>query len=185
MLTVALYNTYDKRRLHTAHLRAIARAAPVAYAYGFHLALVEFPLEGRPVDVAQKVSDSTTVGEGGKYLVELAKSGRFHLLEEGTGFPAQFGEPVVTTCKPWKERAVRPIEIAERAIRGESFIFLIGLGRHGLPKETFKFAKLHMDVTGMGVSLETCTAIGIIPCRIYTLMEALRWKNGRRTSHGS
>ncbi|NPA47895.1 MAG: DUF531 domain-containing protein [Thermococci archaeon] len=185
MLTIALQNTYDRRRLHTAHLRAIARAAPVAYSCGFHLALVDFPLEGKPSEVAEKVSESTTIGGGGRYLLELVRTGRFHILSGERGFPPQFGTVVVTTSKPWEGRAVKPIEIAERALEGESFIMLVGLGRHGLPKETFKSARLHMDVTERGVSLETCTAIGMIPCKIRTLMEALKWRNGRKTSHGS
>ncbi|ASI99438.1 DUF531 domain-containing protein [Thermococcus celer] len=182
MLTLALYNTYDPRKLHEAHLRAIARAGPIARAYGFHLALVGFPLEGKPLEVAREVSDHTTIGEGGKYLIELAEENRFHLLEfPKGGFPPQFGVPVATTRKPDEGREITPLELAERAFRGESFLLLIGLGRHGLPKETFKTARYHMDITGKRVSLETCTAMGAIAARISTLMEALRWRSrGRR-----
>ncbi|CAD5245195.1 conserved protein of unknown function [Thermococcus camini] len=179
MLTIALYNTYDPKRLHEAHLRAIARAGPIAYAYGFHLALVGFPFEGRPIDVAEEISGHTTIGEGGRYLMELAEGNRFHLLNfPRRGFPPQFGTPVATTRKPSDEKELTPIELAERALRGESFLLLVGLGRHGLPKEIFKTARYHMDITGKRVSLETCTAIGAIPARISTLMEALRWRTG-------
>jgi hypothetical protein len=69
MLTLALYNTYDPKKLHEAHLRAIARAGPIAYSYGFHLALVGFPLEGKPLDVAEEISAHTTICEGGRYLL--------------------------------------------------------------------------------------------------------------------
>jgi hypothetical protein len=180
-LTLALYNTYDVRRLHEAHLRAIARAAPVAYAYGFHLALVGFPLEGKPLEVADNVSGHTTIGEGGRYLLELAESNRFHLLNfPKGGFPPQFGVPIATTRKPSPEKAITPLDVAKRFLQGESFLLLIGLGRHGLPKETFKMARHHMDVTGRGISLETCTAIGAIAARIATYVEALKWKSGRR-----
>lgn len=180
MLTLALYNTYDVRRLHEAHLRAIARSAPIAYAYGFHLALVGFPFDGKPLDVAEEVSGHTTIGEGGKYLIELARGNRFHLLDfPKRGFPPQFGVPVATTRKPSGDKEITPLELAERALNGERFLLLIGLGRHGLPKETFKLARYHMDVTGKRVSLETCTAIGAIAVRIATYMEALRWGSGR------
>lgn len=187
MLTMGLYNTYDPKKLHEAHLRAIARAGPIAHAYGFHLALVGFPLEGKPLDVASAISEHTTIGEGGRYLVELARENRFHILEfPGRGFPPQFGTVVATTRKPSPEKSVTPLEVAERALSGESFLLLIGLGRHGLPREIFKLARHHMDVTGKGVSLETCTAIGAIPTRIITLMEALRWRmDGRRKLRGS
>ncbi|AEC52122.1 hypothetical protein PNA2_1207 [Pyrococcus sp. NA2] len=178
MLTIGLYNTYDTRRIHEAHLRAIARAAPVAYAFNFHLALIGFPFEEKDEkEIAEEVASNTTIGGGGRYLIELANSGKFHLLDfPKRGFPPQFGEIVATTSKPSREKVVKTIEIAEMALRGKSFIFLIGLGRHGLPKEAFKIAKYHLDITdGMGVSFETCTAIGIIPARIATIMEALKW----------
>ncbi len=186
MLTLALYNTYDTRRLHEAHLRAIARAGPIAYAYGFHLALIGFPLDGRPVDVAEKIREHTTVGEGGKYLMELAEGNRFHLLDfPRRGFPAQFGNVVATTRKPEGEKEITPLELAERALNGESFLLMVGLGRHGLPGESFKIARYHLDITGKRISLETCTAIGAIPARIATMMEALKWgKNGKKRRHG-
>jgi len=184
-LTIALYNTYDVRKLHEAHLRAIARSAPIAYAYGFHLALVGFPLEGKPLEVAEEVSEHTTIGEGGKYLIELAEKNRFHLLGfPGKGFPPQFGVPVATTRKPAPDKEITPLQLAERFLRGESFLLLIGLGRHGLPKETFKLARHHMDVTGKRVSLETCTAIGAIAVRIATYVEALKWRSGGKTLRG-
>ncbi len=183
MLTLALYNSYDRRRLHDAHLRAVARAAPIAYAHDFHLALVGFPVKGQPIDVAEGISGRTTVGEGGAYLLELARADRFHLLDfPKGGFPPQFGRAVATTRKPEVNKAITPLEIARRALAGESFLFLVGLGRHGLPKEIFKMTHHHLDVTGRGVSLETCTAIGAIPVRITTFMEALKWtRTGKKT----
>jgi hypothetical protein len=186
MLTLALYNTYDTRRLHEAHFRAIARAAPVAYAFDFHLALVGFPLEGKVIDVAKRISDNTTIGERGRYLMELAEGNRLHLLDfPKNGFPPQFGTPVATTRKPSEEKEITPLELAERALKGESFILLIGLGRHGLPKETFKLSRYHMDITGKRVSFETCTAIGAIPARVRTLMEALKWtRDGQKRLRG-
>ncbi|AFN03104.1 DUF531 domain-containing protein [Pyrococcus furiosus DSM 3638] len=179
MLTIGLYNTYDTKKLHEAHIRAIARAAPVAYAYEFHLALIGFPFDSDdPKEVAERVASTTTIGEGGKYLLELAKSNKFHLLDfPKRGFPPQFGEVIATTSKPSKEKVIGSREVAEMALRGKSLMLIIGLGRHGLPKEVFEISKYHLDITdGREISLETCTAIGIIPARIKTLMEALKWK---------
>ncbi|AFK22218.1 DUF531 family protein [Pyrococcus sp. ST04] len=183
MLTIALYNTYDVRRLHEAHIRAIARAAPVAYAFNFHLALVGFPFESDdPNEVATDVASTTTVGEGGKYLLELAKTNKFHLLDfPERGFPPQFGIPIATTSRPSKDKVIKTLDVAEMALSGRSVLLIIGLGRHGLPKEVLKISKYHLDITdGMGVSLETCTAIGIIPVKIRTLMEALKWMKRSR-----
>lgn len=179
MLTLALYNSYDPSRVHEAHLRAIARAAPVCYAFDFHLALVGFPLkEKKALDLAKRIGEHTTIGGGGRYLLELAKRNKFHLLEfPKRGFPPQFGKTIATTRKPKDEKEIRAVEVAERALKGESFLLIVGLGRHGLPKEIFSLAEYHLDITdGKRVSLETCTAIGSIPTRIRTLMEAIKWK---------
>lgn len=179
MLTLSLYNSYDPKKLHKAHLRAIARAAPVCYAFDFHLALVGFPFETRkPLEIAEEISQSTTIGESGKYLLKLAKTNKFHLLEfPKSGFPPQFGEVIATTRKPDESKEISSLQLAERALKGGSFMLVVGLGRHGLPKEIFKLARHHLDITdGKIISLETCTAIGSIPAKIRTLMEALKWQ---------
>ncbi|ADT84760.1 DUF531 domain-containing protein [Thermococcus barophilus] len=178
MLTLALYNSYDPKKVHEAHLRAIARAAPICYAFDFHLALIGFPFNEKPLDLSEKISENTTIGEGGKYLLELAKKNKFHLLEfPKRGFPPQFGTIIATTRKPDEHKEISAIEVAKRALKGESFMLIVGLGRHGLPEEIFKLAEYHLDITdGKRISLETCTAIGSIPTKIRTLMEALKWK---------
>lgn len=178
MITLALYNSYDPKRLHEAHLRAIARAAPISYAFDFHLAIIGFPFDNKkPLELAEEIARNTTIGESGKYLLELSRNSKFHVLNfPKRGSPPQFGHLVATTRKPEDKKAIKSIEIAERALRGESFLLLVGLGRHGLPKEIFKLSEYHLDITdGRGISLETCTAIGSIPAKIRTQMEALKW----------
>jgi hypothetical protein len=179
MLTLALYNSYDPKKLHEAHLRAIARAAPICYAFDFHLTLIGFPFEKKkPAEIAEEISQNTTIGEGGKYLIELARANKFHLIEfPRGGFPPQFGHVVATTRKPNEDKEISTHQIAERALKGESFMLVVGLGRHGLPKEIFKLANYHLDITdGKRISLETCTAIGSIPTKIRTIMEELKWR---------
>ncbi len=48
---------------------------------------------------------------------------------------------------------------------------LVGLGHKGLPGEMFKRAQLHLDITGMGVALETCTAIGAVPAVLGVMVK--------------
>ena len=45
MLTLGIVNAYDKMKVLDAHYRAIARAAPICHAFGFHLALYDFPFK--------------------------------------------------------------------------------------------------------------------------------------------
>ncbi len=155
MFVLCLVNTYDKNKLHEIHLRSIARAAPLCYAFNFHLALLEFPFWKESKEVVSDVCDYTTIGEGGKYLIELEKKGRFHLLDK---IPAHFGEIIATTSNPDPKKKIDLKDISSF----RSATFLMGLGRRGLPKDVMKKAKYHWDVTRMGVSLETCTAMGAI-----------------------
>ncbi len=79
-MTIGLYNSYDPVRFAEAHRRAIARSAPVALAFDANLATFGFPYGTglrTPQEVAAWVSGTTSIGEAGKYLRELADAGRF------------------------------------------------------------------------------------------------------------
>lgn len=168
-ITIGLYNTYDPIRFHEAHRRALARAAPIAYAFECNLATFGFPypedLE-KPREIAEFIASSTTIGEGGRYLIELAELGRFNVFPfPERGFPPQLGDPVATTSYP--ERPVRAEKIAEDIIEGRSKLLVFGLGRRGLPKDVMEICREHLDITDRRISLETCTAIGAVIARIY------------------
>jgi len=170
MLTLGIVNTYDKIKLHEAHYRSIARAAPVAYAFGFNLALFDYPFKMSAKELVDFVKHRTTIGMAGKYLEELLHSNMFFVFElPKKGFQPQFGTPVVTTSHPDEQKSIKIETLAEMADK-RSFLLLIGLGRKGLPKRLFEIAKFHLDITSKGIPLETCTAIGAIPAMISALM---------------
>ncbi|MDD5502782.1 MAG: DUF531 family protein [Candidatus Thermoplasmatota archaeon] len=176
-LTIALYNNYDPVKFAEAHRRALARAAPIALAFDCNLVTFGFPYDKElrtPIEVAKWVADSTTIGEGGKYFIELAEKGRFSNFDlPDKGFPPQLGEVIVTTRKPDEKKAIDAKWVAEGLIRGKSFCLLFGLGPHGLEKEWFEATSHHLDITGKRYSLETCTAIGAVPSVINAYMNAL------------
>lgn len=173
--TLGLYNSYDPVRFHEAHRRALARAAPLALAFDANLATFGFPFdEGRkreklggvdlrtPVEIARFVADSTTIGDGGAYFVQLAEKGRFQAFPfPDKGFPPQLGDVVLTTRKPEPAKSL-PAKAARGLLRERSTLLLFGLGPHGVPKDVPKLAAKHLDVTGQGLSLETCTAMGAV-----------------------
>lgn len=173
-MTIGLYNSYDKTKMREAHRRALARAGPIALAFDCNLATFGFPYERElrtPADIVSWISETTSIGDGGRYLIELAEKGRFSVFDiPKKGFPPQFGEPVVTTRKPEPVRAISPDELAAQVHRGQSVLLLFGLGPHGLPKDVFKVGKHHLDITGKGFSLETCTAMGAVPAVLSTLI---------------
>jgi hypothetical protein len=178
MLTLGLYNTYDKIKVVEAHYRGIARAAPIAYAYGFNLALVGFPYEFTQAELVEFVRDNTTIGASGAYLQKLHEEKRLYVMDvPERGFPPQFGSLVVTTSRPEKKKAATSREVADMMGGKKSLFVLIGLGRKGLPKEYFEMARYQLDITdGKGISLETCTAIGAVAARLATLAECVERK---------
>jgi len=165
-VTIGLFNSYDPVKFHESHRRALARAGPLALAFDCNLATFGFPYDKElttPIEIANWISTTTSIGESGRYLIELAQKGRLSSFDfPKKGFPPQLGVVVVTTRKPSKDRKVSPSDIRDLVKSGKSVLLLFGLGPHGLPKEIFAMSQMHLDVTGRGLSLETCTALGAV-----------------------
>ncbi len=165
-VTIGLYNSYDPVKFHESHRRALARAGPLALAFDCNLATFGFPYDkelSTPVEIAEWVSTTTSIGESGAYLVELSRKGRFSSFDyPKKGFPPQLGEAVATTRKPAKGKEIHPSEVRSMIGAGRSLLLVFGLGPHGLPKEMFEVCQRHLDITGRGLSLETCTALGAV-----------------------
>lgn len=157
MLTLCLVNTYDRIRLHEIHLRTIARAMPLCYAFEFHLALMHFDFWDNEKEMVSEIREYTTIGKNGLYAEKLLNKGWIHLIDN---IQPQFGRVVATTSKPDKRKEVKWDNLFD--ILSGSAIFLVGLGRKGLPEKLHRRAEYHFDVTFRGISLETCTAIGSI-----------------------
>lgn len=170
-MTLGLYNTYDPVRFAEAHRRAIPRAAPVALAFDANLATFGFPWPEdlrTPQEVASWVSGTTTIGEAGKYLRELADLGRFQTFEfPNRGFPPQLGEVVITTNRPNPRQATNAKFLAGLLKHGTSIVLVFGLGPRGLDdRDVYPLGRYHFDLTGRGLSLETATAIGAAPALV-------------------
>lgn len=179
-MTIGLYNSYNLTQFREAHRRVIARAAPLAEAFDWNLAVFGFPFPSdldNSENVAKWISGTTSIGDEGKYTVALSELGRLLVFPiPDKGFPPQLGTLVVTTRKPWEDRVTTATEIARRSSNGESFLLLFGLGPSGLPKDVFSIGKMHFDVTGKRKSLETCTALGAVVGCISNAVESLNAK---------
>ena len=173
-MTIGLYNTYDPNKFREAHRRILARAGPIAKAFDCNLATFGFPYEREmrtSNDIVDWLATTTSIGEGGRYLIELARAGRFGVFHKPKkGFPPQFGEVVITTRKPEPDKSIGREELAGIIGKGQSVLLVFGLGPHGLPKQMFEVGKYHLDITGKGLSLETCTALGAVPAVLRVLV---------------
>lgn len=170
-MTIGLYNSYDPVKFHEAHRRALARAGPVALAFDANLATFGFPYAhdlATPLEIVEWVSGTTSIGEGGRYLKELASAGRFACFEfPRRGFPPQLGEVVVTTNRPDPKKATTAQRLADLLKHGSSILLVFGLGPRGLDdREIYPLGRFHFDLTGRGLSLETATALGAAPALI-------------------
>ena len=170
-MTLGLYNSYDPVKFHEAHRRALARAGPLALAYDANLATFGFPYPPellQPRDIVRWVAGTTTIGEGGQYLIELTELGRFQAFGfPHKGFPPQLGTVVVTTAKPEDKRAMDAATAASLLRAGKSLLLVFGLGPRGLEEtEVGAMAAHHIDITGKRYSLETATALGAVPAAI-------------------
>lgn len=176
-MTLGLYNSYDPVKFHEAHRRALARAGPIALSCDANLATFGFPYEKdlrTPTDIVDWVSGTTSIGEGGKFLTVLAEKGRFQVFPfPDRGFPPQLGIPVITTKKPEEKKGISAREIARMLKEGRSVLLLFGLGPRGLDKKLFGIGKYHVDITGKGYSLETCTALGAVPSSIRAYLDSI------------
>ncbi|MGQ0796244.1 MAG: DUF531 family protein [Methanobacteriota archaeon] len=176
-MTIGLYNSYDRVRFHEAHRRALARAGPVALAFDANLATFGFPYAkalGTPLAIVEWVAGTTSIGEGGKYLKELANAGRFQAFDfPERGFPPQLGDVVVTTNRPDPKKAADAKTLAGLLRDGTSILLVFGLGPKGLDdRAIYPLGRMHFDVTGRGFALETATAIGAAPAMIAALLRA-------------
>ncbi len=165
-VTIGLYNSYDPVKFHESHRRALARAGPLALAFDCNLATFGFPYDKEldtPAEIAKWISTTTSIGESGGYLIELAGKGRFSAFDfPKKGFPPQLGEVIVTTRKPEATRRVAPADVRSQVASGRSVLLVFGLGPRGLPSGVFEMSSKHLDITGRGYSLETCTALGAV-----------------------
>ena len=171
-LTLGLYNSYDPKRLREAHRRALARVGPLALAFDANIATFGFPFPDdlrTPVEVAEWLSTTTSIGKDGGYMLDVANAGRFHTFPyPGRGFPPQLGDVVLTTSRPEDGRSVTIDDVVARLRSGRSVTVLFGLGPHGVPSKVHRMCAEHMDVTGRGLSMETCTAMGAVAAVIGT-----------------
>ena len=155
-MTIGLYNSYDRVRFAEAHRRAIARAAPVALAFDANLATFGFPYEKElrtPQEIAAWVSGTTSIGEEGKYLRDLADAGRFLIFDfPKRGFPPQLGEAVITTNRPEPKKGTDAAVLAGLLKHGTSILLVFGLGPHGLDdRDVYPLGRYHFDLTGRGL----------------------------------
>ncbi|HUR64066.1 MAG TPA: DUF531 family protein, partial [Candidatus Thermoplasmatota archaeon] len=170
---LALYDTYEGG-LKEVHLRAIARAAPLCYAFDLDLALMGFPASNLRA-LAGQAATETNIGDGGRYLDQLVADGRVQLVSCTTRDPptdwSTVGLPVATTSEPDPAKLTDfpHLRAAAQAAGFGRVCLVMGLGKRGLPPTLLKAVRHHLELTGKRVSMETATAMGVMAERLRQL----------------
>ena len=165
-MTIGIYNAYDPKTFREPHRRVISRAGDLAMAFNMNLALFGFPIPEdckTPMEIANFIAGTTSIGAHGDNFVQLAELGRFQTFPyPAKGFPPQLGKVVLTTCKPEPKKQLTTAQLADLVAGGQSILLIFGIGPHGTPKEVHALSDVDFEVTGGNFSLETCTALGAV-----------------------
>ncbi len=157
--TMALVGTYDGA-VSTPHLRALARAAGIAWGFGLDIALIDWPTENLEELCGRAQKESGTAGVN--HLPALLTSKRIQLLSVDDALGGRAGHPIATTHQP----VGGSVDLT--TFDGNLCVF-IGLGRQGLPKSLLDNCPDQFELTGIGASLETAVAMGAIAQRLADL----------------
>lgn len=193
---MGLYNTYEGG-LSPAHLRAVARVAPLCRAFDLDIALIGFPVDDVNV-LVKRVVRETNIGKGGRFLREMAEQGRIRLHGPGemlggereardhAGFDAgsrtgegtgegtgkNIGTIVATTEHPDTEKSIQIEELlVSDDVSQVRLCLVMGLGKQGLPHFFLNSTRYHLELTGSNTPLETCTVMGIIAERLRRISQ--------------
>ena len=167
-LNLVLVNSKSNGNFSDSHRRLIAKIAPVCFAYNFHLILVNFKIDDSPLNFAKEIAPSTSIGESGGRLVELAKKGMIQI----TNLPitGRIGETVICTSMSDKNKVANIEKIAEMS-KNEKLTLVFGCdqNRNKNIRKLIDFAKYHLDISDKGIKLEIDTEIGAIASSINEL----------------
>ena len=150
--TLALVGTYEGS-IGTPHLRALARAAGIAWGFGLDIALIDWPTKDLEGLCIRAVKESGTAGVN--HLAQLLEAERVVLSSSEDALGGSLGHPIVTTHQP------RGGSVDLTSFEG-SLCVMIGLGRNGLPGTVLEACDDQFELTGIGASLETAVAMGAI-----------------------
>ncbi len=104
--TIAIYNSYDPNNFREAHRRILARAGPLALAFDCNLVTIGFPFPQdltTPQQIADWVSTTTSIGEDGSYLKDVASRAGSPPSPTRQGIPAAAGGGRADHLQPGKE----------------------------------------------------------------------------------
>ena len=167
-LNIVLVNSKVSDKFTDEHRRLIARFSPVCDAYSFHLVLVNFKINLSPVDFAREIAPSTSIGNSGEALINLAEKGKLKI--EKLPLKSNLGKIIICTSKP-NESKKKSIKEITPMLKKEtiSLIFGCDIKHNKNIRNLIKSASYHLDISNKGIRLSLDTELGAITTMIKNL----------------
>lgn len=158
---LALCNTYTGG-VKAAHFRAVARAAPLAAAFGLDLVLLGFPVALD--DLVARTARETRIG-GRPWIVQLYETDRVHEAPRDPTDGRSLRERYIWVATSERASEERQVSL-EGLVREGPVCMVMGIGPKGLPDRVLRACRGEYEITGGGIGLETATAMGILADRL-------------------
>ena len=167
-ISIVLVNPKINDSFSDDHRRLITKISPVCYAYNFHLVLVNFKIDVSPIDFANEMAPSTSIGKSGERLIELAENGKITIGK--LPLSNNLGKTVICTSKPNLEKAQKPKTIAY-LLKKEKIALVFGCDkkRNKNVRKLMEEAEYHFDVSEKGIELSLDSEIGAVTSIIQAL----------------
>ena len=73
--TIVIFNQNKNKKIDEKNRRLIAKSIPLCEAYSCHLTLVNYETKKNPIEFAEEMAESTSIGKSGDLFIKLAKKG--------------------------------------------------------------------------------------------------------------
>ncbi len=167
-LNIVLVNSKTSDRFTDEHRRLIAKFSPVCNAYNLHLILVNFEIKLSSLAFAREMAPSTSIGNGGEALVNLAKKGKLKI--EKLPLKNNLGKMIICTPKPDDSKKKNIKEITAMLKKETiSLIFGCDIKHNKNVRILIKSSSHHLDISNKGIRLSLDTELGAITTMIKNL----------------
>lgn len=165
-VNLVLINPKRNSNFNEESRRLISRVAPICIAYNFHLVLVDFGITQTPIEFSNEIAPSTSIGNGGKKLVELSEKGKVKICD--LPLPHNIGKKIICTHNPSEKKRInlkKLVDISnEKTI---ALVFGIEFRKNKHLKKVKKESNIHFDITDKKIKLSLDSEIGAICTSLF------------------
>ncbi len=164
---IVIFNQNKNKEIDEINRRLIAKIAPLCKAHNCHLILINYSTKESPIEFAENIAKSTSIGNSGKIFVDLAKAGFVKITT--LPLPPNCGEKILCTFRPDKKK-----NNMDENMQKEKICLIFGSDNlaNNTSKKMREQAKYHYDVSKKEIQLELDTEIGAVCNLIFRTKKA-------------